>query len=1167
MKRELAALEIGSPVLESTGGKTRYSKQRTGVDSDRVSEGLVYKRTRRSVQVAEVDVTSNRPNGVVDDLKDHGVRNSSVSQDLFDVADNALAEVAKREIGEVETACDDGVQNVGEASSVEMVEEGVNEGQAKELPPEESEGAGFSMEDNGVASNLSAEDNGLMNNVLIEDGGLSNSSFKEQHLMPEVGKVEVASGTLSVCPSNVVNEEMKNLSVEGHPKRFTRSALKSKVDNLTSATDSMVPDGSDVYEAMIEHNAEVDGARASSHAERTENNGEFKNSSLEQHSRRYTCSALKPKVEGTGSCLIEEASDYVAPVKKNAESVINDVNAEAVMENDVEESMSATPKRKLEMKMSKQIALANIPTTVKELFETALLEGCPVYYNGGKGAGLCGRIRGLGILCSCGLCQGRKVIPPSLFEIHACNSYKRAAQYICLENGRSFIQILKECKSTRLSTLEATVQNAIGPLPERKLVVCQNCKERFSTMDAETSEAVCSSCIMSNLSPIGPVFSYRKTCRSSKSLHPLRSVQAASSCGVLAGRSLENLIEKSSEASLMSKLQSSPRSPEVLGMPRLRSSPRFGKSSDANTTRKTAKKSLKPCLTPDLRSSPRHGKSSETMTAKKFGKITQESPMVLTTGDSPSVRKSSETRTYRKRGNSVALSPKLPGSTRVGKSLITNDHGKTRKRLRKEVMAPKASKSPSVQSSSEKRISGRITKKDLRQHRLVFEDDVLPDGTELGYYARGQKLLDGYKKGSGIFCNCCSTVVSASQFEAHAGCASRKKPYCYIYTSNGVSLHELSVNLIKGRTHSAKFNDDLCSICADGGNLLLCDGCPRSFHMQCASLPSIPCGKWYCKYCQNMFEREKFVAHNANAVAAGRVSGVDPMEQITKRSIRIVDNLASEVSSCILCRGYDFCKSGFGPRTIILCDQCEKEYHVGCLKDHNMADLTELPEGKWFCSVDCGRIDSALQNILDRGAEKLPESLMYIIRKKQMQADSVCAADFGMSWRLLSGKIASPETRPLLSQAVAIFHESFAPIIDTVSGHDLIPAMVYGRNVAGQEYAGMYCAVLTINSVVVSAGIFRVFGPEVAELPLVATSTGNHGKIWHMKGSAFQKNLALMHGKDRNKCHQFSKGYGPKSCSSSFLFSRMTFCLQGCLAVDFDLCGLQNLLVMLKRSL
>ncbi|GMQ06946.1 hypothetical protein CsSME_00051347 [Camellia sinensis var. sinensis] len=59
---------------------------------------------------------------------------------------------------------------------------------------------------------------------------------------------------------------------------------------------------------------------------------------------------------------------------------------------------------------------------------------------------------------------------------------------------------------------------------------------------------------------------------------------------------------------------------------------------------------------------------------------------------------------------------------------------------------------------------------------------------------------------------------------------------------------------------------------------------------QCASLSSIPRGKWYCKYCQNMFQREKFVEHNANVVAAGRVLGVDFIEQITKRCIRIVKN-------------------------------------------------------------------------------------------------------------------------------------------------------------------------------------------------------------------------------------------------------------------------------------
>ncbi|XP_008465428.1 uncharacterized protein LOC103503043 isoform X2 [Cucumis melo] len=431
-------------------------------------------------------------------------------------------------------------------------------------------------------------------------------------------------------------------------------------------------------------------------------------------------------------------------------------------------------------------------------------------------------------------------------------------------------------------------------------------------------------------------------------------------------------------------------------------------------------------------------------------------------------------------------------------------------RTPKPNVLPKSSDAISKSVSTRGKSHGRITRKDLRLHKLVFEEDILPDGTEVAYYARGQKLLVGYKKGFGIFCSCCNSEVSPSQFEAHAGWASRRKPYLHIYTSNGVSLHELSISLSKGRKFSLTDNDDLCSICADGGDLLCCDGCPRSFHRDCVPLPCIPTGTWYCKYCQNLFQKEKFVEHNANAVAAGRVAGVDPIEEITTRCIRIVKTMEVEVGGCALCRCHDFSKSGFGPRTVILCDQCEKEFHVGCLKENNMEDLKELPQGKWFCCLECNRIHCALEKLVVLGGEKLPESILVSVQKKIEDQGSANIKGLEIRWRVLNWKmLSSDETRSLLSKAVSIFHDCFDPIVDSASGRDFIPSMLYGRNIRGQEFGGIYCAVLTVNESVVSAGIFRIFGAEVAELPLVATETNFQGQLQTKQSRCGSTSLVL----------------------------------------------------------
>lgn len=372
---------------------------------------------------------------------------------------------------------------------------------------------------------------------------------------------------------------------------------------------------------------------------------------------------------------------------------------------------------------------------------------------------------------------------------------------------------------------------------------------------------------------------------------------------------------------------------------------------------------------------------------------------------------------------------------------------------------------------------GGLKKRDNDLHRLLFMPNGLPDGTDLAYYSKGKKILGGYKQGNGIVCSCCHSEISPSQFEAHAGWAAKRQPYRHIYTSSGLTLHDIALMLANGRNIANSNSDDMCAVCGDGGELIICDGCPRAFHPACLSLQSGPTSDWHCPYCLD----KSFPARKA----PGRPS--------IARQTRVVKAPQSVGGGCVVCRTPDFSVAKFDDRTILLCDQCEKEYHVGCLRGRGLCDLKELPRDKWFCCKECHVIYMALQNFVLNGAEVVPSSVSAKINKKHEEKglSSVTAND--VQWRILSGKSRYPEHLPLLSRAAAIFQECFDPIV-AKSGRDLIPIMVYGRNISGQEFGGMYCVLLIVKSIVVSAGLLRIFGREVAELPLVATSRDNQGK-------------------------------------------------------------------------
>ena len=69
---------------------------------------------------------------------------------------------------------------------------------------------------------------------------------------------------------------------------------------------------------------------------------------------------------------------------KGPEAIEGEALSRVDVEMIAEGSALTPPKKNLELKMSKKIALENVPMTVKELFETGLLEGVPVVYMGGK---------------------------------------------------------------------------------------------------------------------------------------------------------------------------------------------------------------------------------------------------------------------------------------------------------------------------------------------------------------------------------------------------------------------------------------------------------------------------------------------------------------------------------------------------------------------------------------------------------------------------------------------------------------------------------------------------------------------------------------------------------------------------------------------------------------
>lgn len=303
---------------------------------------------------------------------------------------------------------------------------------------------------------------------------------------------------------------------------------------------------------------------------------------------------------------------------------------------------------------------------------------------------------------------------------------------------------------------------------------------------------------------------------------------------------------------------------------------------------------------------------------------------------------------------------------------------------------------------------------------------------------------------SGIACACCGFIFSATRFEAHAGCT-KHRPSANIFLEDGRSLEDCLREALNSQHHDfmmqGSYNtnyqlqsDSICSVCHYGGDLMLCDQCPSAFHHTCLGLEKVPDGDWFCPSCCCK-----------------------------------ICNLPRYREDCVADHDVD--------NSVLVCDQCEGKYHIGCLKNKGFAKLKTYADENWFCNSACENIFFSLQKLIGKPIALGADNLTCTFLKKTMKSDHNCGGHNSDDLEGLS------QIESKLSVALGVMHECFEPMIDAFSGRDIVADVIFSRGSEHNRlnFKGFYTVILERNDEVISVATIRIFGQRVAEVPLVAT--------------------------------------------------------------------------------
>ncbi|KAL5742144.1 hypothetical protein ACOSP7_028876 [Xanthoceras sorbifolium] len=352
-----------------------------------------------------------------------------------------------------------------------------------------------------------------------------------------------------------------------------------------------------------------------------------------------------------------------------------------------------------------------------------------------------------------------------------------------------------------------------------------------------------------------------------------------------------------------------------------------------------------------------------------------------------------------------------------------------------------------VQPTTVQRLSKRVRHTSPSVLSRLIESNVVPLMAKVYYRGRGGqgRLAEGCITHDGIKCNCCNKVFQLSAFEVHAG-SKNHRPAANIFLEDGRSLVDCQRQVVcNSKTSSASSRSnkhglesyDVCAVCHKGGELILCDQCPSSFHKGCLGLKGIPDGDWFCPSC-----------------CCG-ICGEGKFEHTTELSVNA--------------------------DTGRVCDQCAHKFHIGCLRrSRGIVKLKNFSQNKWFCSDRCEFVSSGLCDLLGKPFSLGVDNLSWRLLKS-MESDH---PDPNVS----SDSEVLVEIQSKLNEALDVMHECFESVKDPLTGRDLVADVIFNRGseLKHLNFQGFYTMVLERKGEVISVATVRVF-ENIAEIPLVAT--------------------------------------------------------------------------------